>query len=168
MEDFIRWIRQEGKPILMTVNTPFLMDDREHIWFVDTGHINIYTVTLEEGEQEGKRYYFSSIPAQEIFIGVDSKNSFTQIGLWADATAETVLYQLDLEQFKSQMFNPALKPILVHLLEKWVDNICYALSENENHPNEQAELLVKEGDRVILRDNELISSQRKPVWAKVE
>ena len=78
MYDFIHWIRQEGKPILMTVNTPFLMDDRESIWFVDTGHINIYTVTLEDGEQEGKRYFFSSIPQHEIFIGVDSKNSLTQ------------------------------------------------------------------------------------------
>lgn len=151
----------------MTVNTPFLMDDPEKVWFIDQGQINIYTVKLVNGQPEGKRFYFFKAEAQELLMGMDFSQSSAQVGFSADATEETTVYAIDLARLKSFLELDYLRKDVIRLVSKWIENLLYGISENANHPNIQADVLISAGERLILRKGEAISSQRKLVWAKI-
>lgn len=167
LEELINKIHLFGTPIQMTVNTPFLMDDPEKIWFVESGHLNIYTVKLNGHQSAGKRYFFSAVEANQVLMGVNSKNSPHGIGFSADATEDSLLYACSIEDFRALWLDKHLRSQATALLTQWIENIFYGISENANHPNIQAELMVKADERVILRKGESISSQRKVVWAKI-
>jgi NHLM bacteriocin system ABC transporter ATP-binding protein len=168
LEELIAHIRQIGKAKPMTVITPFLMDDPEKVWFIDTGTINIYTVIFENRKPVGKRYYYFTAEAQSLLIGMDSHKSSYQIGFLADATEDSMVYELELSQLKELSKNPNYTHVLAEMLDHWIENIFYGLSENENHPDQPADVLVKEDDKIILGRDEFISSQKNIVWGKIK
>lgn len=160
-------IRTQGKVLTMTVNTPFLLDQSEKMWLVETGKLHIYTVKVEQGIPVGKRNYFVDVKAGQILLGMQIAQSASDMGLWVDATEDSILYELDLAIFKSFQKDEKYSVEVSQLVSEWIEAIFEGLSENSNHPNQAAEVLVKEGERVILRNGESISAQKNPVWAKV-
>ncbi len=167
LEELINLIHQTGTQTLLTVNNPFLLDDPQKIWWVDSGNVSIYTVWLPEGVPSGKRYYFTSVDSGQIMMGFHSQNSSTGIGLLADAMEESILYSLDIEQFRSFLQNEKTLPWVAELVSNWIDNIFFGISENANHPNKPANVLIQAGERLILRQGDSISSQKNVVWAKI-
>ena len=164
-------IKREGKPIPMTVNTPFLMDQPDKVWFIDQGQINVYTVQLVQGRPEGKRFYFFTANQHQILMGLDSANSQFNIGFSADATEDSLVYELDLQRLKelalAKTGSEAYLPLIAQLVGEWVENVFFGISENENHPNQAASVLIKKGERVILREGESIAAQKRVVWATI-
>jgi NHLM bacteriocin system ABC transporter ATP-binding protein len=167
LKELINLIHQTGTQTLLTVNNPFLLDDPQKIWWVDSGNVSIYTVWLPEGVPSGKRYYFTSVDSGQIMMGFHSQNSSTGIGLLADAMEESILYSLDTEQFRSFLQNEKTLPLVAELVSNWIDNIFFGISENANHPNKPANVLIQAGERLILRQGDSIASQKNVVWAKI-
>jgi ATP-binding cassette subfamily C protein len=167
VEAFLEIIRQEAKPIHMTVNTPFLMDKPDKVWFIDQGQINVYTVQLNNGEPEGQRFYFFTAEQHQVLLGLDSANAEQNIGFSADATKDTLVYEFDLARLKELALEPDHLPVVARFISDWVTNLFFGVSENENHPNKAANVLIKKGERVILRAGESISAQKKVVWAAI-
>lgn len=167
MEALIDKIKQEGRAIHMTVNTPFLMEDPHKLWFIAKGNINIYTVRLVDNEPKGKRFYFFTSNTHQILMGIDSRNSSTNIGFSADATEDSTVYELDLSLWQEWIKREDFRKDITRLVSEWIESLLYGISENANHPNLQPELMVRANDRVILRKGEHISSQRRLVWAKI-
>ena len=123
--------------------------------------INIYTVKLNGSKSQGKRFYFSTILSNQLLMGVNSRESKHGVGFSADATEDSLVYECALEDFKALLEQDIFKKTLVSLVSQWLENVFYGISENANHPDIQAEVLVSAGERVILRKGESISSQRK-------
>jgi NHLM bacteriocin system ABC transporter ATP-binding protein len=167
LEALFNLIRQTGTQTLLTVNNPFLLDDPQKIWWIESGNVSIYTVWLPEGVPSGKRYYFTSVDAGQIMMGFHSQNSPTGIGLLADAMEESILYALDIEQLRSFLQNEQVLPMIADLVSNWIDNIFFGISENANHPNKPANVLIQAGERLILRQGDSIASQKNVVWAKI-
>ncbi|MCU0447640.1 MAG: NHLP bacteriocin export ABC transporter permease/ATPase subunit [Microscillaceae bacterium] len=167
MEALFNLIRQTGSQVLLTVNNPILLDDPQKIWWVDSGNLSIYTVWLPEGIPSGKRYFFTAIESEQIMMGFHSQDSPTGIGLLADAMEESILYSLDIEQFRSFLQTESLQNAVADLVAQWIDNIFFGISENANHPNQPANVLIQAGERLILRQEDSIASQKNVVWAKV-
>lgn len=167
MEYLIQNIKSTGKLRKLNVNTPFMLDDPDKVWYIDEGNINIYTVRLKDNQPEGKRFYFFNAREGHILMGFDSRVSTSGIGFLADATEDTTVYELDFEQVKSWMKFDNLRAPVVELIEEWIENLLFGISENANHPNLQADVLIKEGEMVILRNGENISAQKNLVWAKI-
>lgn len=167
MEALLEIIKQEAKPIHMTVNTPFLMDKPDKIWLIAQGQINVYTVQLKEGKPEGKRFYFFTAEQHQVLMGLDSANSSYHIGFSADATKDSLVYEYDLARLQELAKTPEHLPAIAQLVSEWVQNLFFGISENENHPNKAANVLIKKGERVILREGESIAAQKNVVWANI-
>ncbi|NJL15282.1 MAG: hypothetical protein HC913_21250 [Microscillaceae bacterium] len=58
MENICEFFMAEGERQNITVNTPFLLNQPERVWWLESGQLNLYTVHLHEGKPEGKRYFF--------------------------------------------------------------------------------------------------------------
>lgn len=151
----------------MNVNTPFLLDDPNKVWFIDSGNISVYTVQMENGEEIGQRYYFFNAKVKEILMGLDSGHSDENIGFSADATEDSVVYELSIDKFKEIAKDPSYQSEVVEVLDEWIENLFYGLSENVNHPQESMDVLVKSGERIILRRDEHISSQKEVIWSRM-
>lgn len=167
MEELLEIIKQESKPIHMTVNTPFLMDQPDKVWFIENGQINVYTVQLERGRPEGKRFYFFTANEHQILMGLDSASSNYNIGFSADATKDSLVYEFSLERLKELSKDERFLSHITRLINEWVGNLFFGISENENHPNKAASVSIKKGERVILREGESIAAQKKVVWATI-
>lgn len=150
----------------MTVNTPFLIDQPDKVWFIEQGGINIYTTTLKNNLPEGKRFYFFNCGRRQIIMGFEPSPE-QEIALLADASEDTTLYELDREAFRQLMQDEHLKDMVAQLVNHWAETLFLGVSENANHPNLQADVLVEADEMLILRKGEKIASQRNLIWAKI-
>lgn len=169
MEALINKIKEVGKAHTLTVNNPIMLDEADKLWFVEQGNISLYTLIQSEAEYstEGKRFYFASIEQHQIMLGFNSKNSATNISILADAMEESIVYEMQLADFESFNKEVDLQDAVVNLVDDWLENIFFGISENANHPNKPADVLIQEGERLILRQGDSIASQKQVVWAKI-
>ncbi|GAB4399614.1 MAG: hypothetical protein OHK0053_20110 [Microscillaceae bacterium] len=165
MENIRDFFLTEGERQIITVNTPFLLNEPERVWWLESGQLNLYTVHLHEGKPEGKRYFFNEVAPQELLLGFEIGHALTLSG---DATEDSVLYALPLARFQTLFSLDDVRPALALALNQWLDRLFYGLSGNDSFPNRQAEVLVQAGERLILRKGEAIASQRYVVWGKMK
>jgi len=158
--------RKEGEVKHMTVTTPFILDDPDKIWFIDEGQINVYTIQLREGVESGQRFFFFHADKHELLMGMQIKDNPYQVAFSADATEDSVVYSLSVKRLR-ELLNDEVKYDIIDLSNKWFGNVYRGLAENENHPKEQVDVLVKAGERLILKSGESISSQRHLIWAEI-
>ncbi|TAE07199.1 MAG: hypothetical protein EAZ95_18630, partial [Bacteroidetes bacterium] len=165
METLLSRLQAEATAKTLNVNTPFLLNQPDKCYWLQSGQAHIYTVRIEENEPVGQRFYFTNAEAGKLILSIADENNHT--GFLLDALEETVIFEFTLDQLKAWLTDNSLKPILTRLFDEAIESIAYALSENNSHPNQSAQVLVHVGEKLILRQGELLSVQRGVVWAKL-
>jgi len=51
-------LEEEGEEVLVSGNRPFFLDDPSSMWLVESGRMDIFTVTVKDGEAAGARSFF--------------------------------------------------------------------------------------------------------------
>ncbi|HAI75568.1 MAG TPA: NHLP bacteriocin export ABC transporter permease/ATPase subunit [Microscillaceae bacterium] len=151
----------------MTVNTPFLLNDPDKCWWIAQGSINVYTVQLVEAKEVGKRYFFFNAEPNQLLMGFRSAHTGEGIGFSADATEDSLLYELPLATLRQCLQDQNLSNDVVSLVDGWIDNVFEGLSKNENFPSRPADDLLKANEMIVLARGESISSVREVIWAKI-
>ncbi|TAF65355.1 MAG: NHLP bacteriocin export ABC transporter permease/ATPase subunit [Cytophagales bacterium] len=151
----------------MTVTTPFLLDNPDKVWLIGSGSVSLYTVQLVNGQETGKRFYFSDFGSHEWLLGFDISSSHFEVAFSVDANEDTLLYEMNFEDFHA-LFNKSeqWKQAIVDGVENWLEKLFAAIADNEIHPKVLPDFSVKAEDRLILKKGEKISSQRGVLWSK--
>jgi ATP-binding cassette subfamily C protein len=165
VEKLVSRLQAEATARTLNVNTPFLLNIATNFYFVQSGQAHIYTVRLEENEPVGQRFYFLNAERGDFILSIADEHA--QIGFLFDALEETVIYEFSQYQLQNWLQEPEIRPLLTSLLSEAIEKISYALAENSNHPNQTAQVLTGAGEKLILRQGELLSIQKGVVWAKV-
>ncbi len=165
MQTLLSCLQTEAIAHDLTVNTPFLLNNPDRFYFVQSGQVHIYTVRIEDELPVGQRFYFIDAVAGKLILSIADENN--QLGFLVDALEETRIYECTQAQIHKWLTHPDLKEQLVDLFDEAIETITDALAQNKNHPNQTAQVLVQGKEKLILRQGELLSVQRGVVWAKI-
>ncbi|MBW7474046.1 NHLP bacteriocin export ABC transporter permease/ATPase subunit [Paenibacillus oenotherae] len=128
-------------------NTPILVTGHDSLWYIDTGSIDVFAVTLQQENDPArdKRRYLFSMSEGAILFGFRDHSSEERSGILLAATAGTAAYHIDTESFMQLQARHGLDSAqLAPLVEQWINSWSTALS-TRNAPSEfdileQAEL----------------------------
>ncbi|WP_434748719.1 NHLP bacteriocin export ABC transporter permease/ATPase subunit [Paenibacillus amylolyticus] len=147
-------------------NRPLLVSDQNDIWYVDSGYVDVFAVTLglEKGGTRNKRRYLFSLDAGALLFGFEDYAGAEQTGLLLTASMGTKVFQMNRERFMSHRmeFNLDNKQ-LAPLIDQWVG--CWSAALSVRGAPLEFELLEPGVRRELTADHNWRSLQT--VWFKV-
>jgi NHLM bacteriocin system ABC transporter ATP-binding protein len=111
-------------------NVPFALADPRAVWVVESGKLDVFLVTLRNGEPFGARHHVLRLEAGGAVFGVGSP--LPDVGLFATATPQTTI----IHSTQSRLIEMAMlagSDLPLRLLEGWITQFGAALSKDVAH-----------------------------------
>jgi hypothetical protein len=110
----------EGKLEIVGGNRPFLLDDPNSVWFILQGHIEVFSVRIENQLPVGTRFHFCSAQAGELLFGMDLAAYGMGRGFLAVGMVNTRLFRLPIMRFQEAVALESSAFGAAECLDKWV------------------------------------------------
>lgn len=113
-----------------TPNVPFSLADPKAVWVVESGKLDVFLVSLRNGQPFGARHHILRLEAGQAIFGVGSPLS--DLGLFATAAPETTI----VHSRQSHLLEMAISresDLPLRLLEGWITQFGAALSKDVAH-----------------------------------
>ncbi|HEX8212560.1 MAG TPA: NHLP bacteriocin export ABC transporter permease/ATPase subunit [Longimicrobium sp.] len=121
---------RHGTPCTVGGDHPFLLD-RDSVWLVRTGHVDVFTVLLRDGAVVGKRRHLFRVDAGRLLLGNRVAAVEQGVGLLAVGAAGTELVECD----RARLWEAAQGTVEPHdlgvLLDEWVDLLTGSMSPGQ-------------------------------------
>lgn len=119
-EDIETIFRREGKPLEITGNRPVLLTDSRSVWLVTKGHVDLFFVQTDQGDQIGIRRHLLRLGSGHLFMGIDSAKHERHLALLAVGTMGNSVLQLDLIRLQTLVKDQEFSAIgLGSLIDQW-------------------------------------------------
>jgi ATP-binding cassette subfamily C protein len=156
-----------GEAVEASGNRPLLIGDPQAVWMVETGHVEVFTVAVEDGEPVGARAHFLSVGAGGCLFGMDLERYGMGSGFLAVGRMGTVLRSLTVPQLKALSRQKTLRPRIAAVIDAWVYTLSKRLTRDVV-PTPRAGLQLAPGDSGELSDDRKARARRGVVWLDVE
>lgn len=119
---------KEGELVVISGNTPLLLESSEHLWFISAGAVDIFTVRIEGGAAVGARDHLLHLTEGSVFFGVPATRHGKERGFLAVGALGTEVRQMELSQMQELVQQQEFTAIgLSDLLEQWITSLSEAL-----------------------------------------
>lgn len=122
----LRAVLDEADLYEVAGNTPFLLNDPQHWWWVEAGRIELFVVELSEGRPEGARQHFSSVEAGSILSGLPCSQGKTGTALLAVPHVNTRVRCLPVQKLHELSQKAAHE--IVSPIDAWVNALSSGLA----------------------------------------
>lgn len=121
-------LEELGERLVSAANKPFLLDDPEVAWIVESGKVEIFTVAVERGEPAGAREHFLTVVEGQAFFGFDTERYGMGSGFLVVGKAGSVLRRFDLARLMDLAMVPAHAARIGKLLGTWIEGLSRRLT----------------------------------------
>ncbi len=111
---------EHSEKIAVEANRPLILDNSERVWVVLEGRIEVFAVSLKNGEPVGHRSHIFTAGPGETIWGISPEKSEEQIGLIAAGLYGTVVAELVLSEIIRLSKQRSELPSVVLLIESWI------------------------------------------------
>ena len=160
----IKRIENEGELVEVGSTQPFLLDDPEITWYCVAGGVDIFTVTMEEGEPVGTRSHFLGILPGQCCFGIDVAGMGS--AFQAVARPQTKLRKINRARLRELAANPGTAESVSALLDTWVNGLTRSLTHDVEKPA-LAEEALKPGEPCSFEGQARVSSEKGVVWIDI-
>lgn len=111
-------------------NQPILLNDKQTVWVVYSGRVDIFAVQLDHGRVAGPRTHLFRVEAGQGLWGMDFTQAGGQVGLLAVGNKETRLLKLPGSRLQALGQDEEFSLPVSAMLERWVSHLshCFSLS----------------------------------------
>ncbi|MEM7586095.1 MAG: ABC transporter transmembrane domain-containing protein, partial [Acidobacteriota bacterium] len=157
----------EGERIEASGNSPFLLDDPDSVWMIESGKVEIFTVAVgADGEPEGARSHFLSVDTGGYFFGMDLATYGMGSGFLVVGRMGTELRRLNRDRVRELAAIEPLRSRVAAVVDAWVYTMSKALvSEIPAVP--RADLRLDPGEDGELVDDQKASARHGVIWLDV-
>ncbi len=159
-----RRIEDEGEPVELGANQPFLIEDPETVWYVVSGGVEIFTVSVQEGKPVGSRSHFLGIRPGQCFLGFDLASYGMGSGFLAVGKPGTKLRKLSLSRLRELAATPSSVKAVTGLLDTWVGGLNKSLIRDIRR--READVLLTPGKEVSLGLQKRATAEQDVVWVE--
>lgn len=147
-------------------NRPILVTNQNDVWYVDSGYVDVFAVTLEldNGGTKNKRRYLFSLEEGALLFGFEDYAGVERAGLLLTASVGTKVFQLNRDVFISRRAEYGLSDEkLAPLIDQWVGCWSAALSVRNAPPEFE---LLEQSEHLELAEGQTWRSLQT-VWVKI-
>lgn len=152
---------REGALEVVGGNTPFLLSEPDAAWFVESGDVEIFSVSVVSGKPAGARAHFFTVPAGYLLLGIAPPEDDLSRGLLAVGLVGTRLRRVPFARLRALARDPVHAPALARLLDGWVAGLS-AGAARDVAPRTQ--LLIEATARQDIEGNFRFRCQRGVLW----
>jgi len=156
----------EGTAIAASGNRPFLLDDSETVWYVETGKLELFTVAVKDNEATGARSHFISSGKGDLLFGMDFEQYDMGSGILAVGVIGTQLRQLRVTRLQQLATDQRYAFEVAAMVNAWVARLSRSLTE-EIIPGPLVTHTLEPGRELTLQSREKARSSRDVLWVEV-
>ena len=160
-----RLFTQEGDETEVGGNCPLLLSDRSSAWMVMCGQVEVFSVSLAEGQPHGPRRHFFSAEAGDVVLGLAVKEEGEGLGLLAVGLVGTRLRRLPLDRLEKAAAEPVLAEELAGVFERWVVGMSAGAARSVV-PRPRADVQVAPGEGARLLPGQRLRVRKGVAWVE--
>ena len=151
----------EGEPRDVNGKAVLLLDDPDSVWLVTAGRLDLFTISVQDGQTVGARTHHCRIEPGQLLFGCSP--SPDRPSLLAAGIPGTRVHRLSRERFHELASQPQLTPELSQLLEAWVRGLTSGAVQSR-----QAERVtqVSAGESARIPAGDSIGAARELLWIR--
>jgi NHLM bacteriocin system ABC transporter ATP-binding protein len=158
---------REGVEVKAAGNEPFLIDDSDHVWWVSSGKVELFTVAVEHGAAKGARNHFATISQGDLIVGMDPELFNAGSGFLAVGSINTMLRRISRARLREIAGDGHLGREVARWLDGWISSLSTGLTDEiPKPPVEEMSLIV--GERITLPARHQGCPNKGVVWVEVE
>jgi NHLM bacteriocin system ABC transporter ATP-binding protein len=156
-------IEDEGELVQVDAHRPFLLDDPQSLWYVESGGILLFTVAVQKGEPTGTRTHFMDVAPGRCFFGFDFLRYGFGSGFLAVAKQGTAVRRIAVSRLQQRAARPDQAAAVAGLVDAWVEALTRALARNLPARGED-ESHLEAGKAIDLGTHDKATSAGGVVW----
>lgn len=156
---------EEGEELVTAANRPMVLSDPDSVWLVESGKIEIFTVTLEQGQPVGARTHFVTIEPGQLFFGMDTDRYGMGSGFLAVGKAGSRLRHFSAARLLRLAAEPAHRARVAPMVERWVDALSRRLVSDVEVPRPDVQLQVDQP--FTAEPGQRVASERGVAWVEM-
>jgi ATP-binding cassette subfamily C protein len=157
---------REAPAVVVSAHEPFLLNDPDACWYVETGGILIFTVALEKGVPHGTRSHFLDIATSQLLFGFDLLRIAASSGFLAVAKSGTTLRQMRVSRLRELSGRPAHARIIEPLIDTWIIGLSKALAR-DLPAKRSGEIALKPGEAISLKHGTKVTCPEGVLWVDI-
>ncbi len=157
-----------GELIPMGGYAPLWLTDRQAVWIVHSGQVDVFSVCLREGKPMGPRRHLLRAAAGQALFGiaaedVDGANGETT-RLLAVGKMEARLLRLPKAHLSSLAQDPTWTDQVVRLIDGWVDNLSIGVAQRTGSDVPPGHSIFWETGQALLRKGDAAHPRSEVLW----
>jgi len=142
---------------------PFLLDEKESLWMISSGNVDVFLVRTKNGAPCGPRIHlFRAEPGNALF-GLDFNAYQQDFGLLAVAGTDTSIHKLKKERIKELIGNSDQISEIADMLNSWINGISSSIVHSVP-PKSFAQLTPEQ--EILLEESSAAKPEKDVVWIK--
>ncbi|HOW26400.1 MAG TPA: NHLP bacteriocin export ABC transporter permease/ATPase subunit [Bacteroidales bacterium] len=154
----------EGQLELSGSNHPIYLNDPGQAWFIASGKVDVFSIRMEKGQPAGARFYFFTVNAGEMMLGLDSDRYGNEKALLAVGSAGAIILRLELPRLMECTKKVSHKEEVAHLMDGWVQGLLFGVSKNINP---ETLLLLEPDIQTRIPDHTKFGSRKGVCWIRM-
>lgn len=144
-------------------NKPFIIDNAESAWLVETGTVDIFAVQPQNGDLAGPRRHVLRVTRGQAIFGMDANGNEARPKLLAVAEPGSRLLKITLKYLQELTPDGQPNPTGTTLLEDWLLSLSHAVSPGKMP---KAFAVAEPGETITLSPGMNVVSDRQVVWVR--
>ena len=146
-------------------NTPFLLNDPESVWYIQSGTVEIFCIRILDDQPSGTRFHFFTAKEGELLFGMDLQKYGEGLGLLAVGVVGTRVIKVPVEFVRQMASAQELSETLAPLIDKWVTGLSVAITKNV-YPKPLVDELLEAPQERTLQDAKKARSRKGVLWLR--
>ncbi len=152
---------KEGRLLTVSGNQPLLLDDKESVWLVYSGLVDVFAVKIENGEAVGVRAHLFRGETGHLLLGMDLAGR--NLGLLVNNAPGTQLLKMRQSRLKELAQEPEYAGIIAGLLEKWAAGLSAGIARGIGPKDYE---VLEAGKNKSLKVTQTARPKRGLVWVR--
>jgi len=154
-------VSRDGALQMVGGNTPVLLTDASSVWFVESGSVDVFSIRLSAGQPVGARAHFCSVPAGQLFFGIEPA---PDRALLAVGVVNTRLRRLPLAWWRELAGDPRHGAAVAALLDVWIASVSAGVTQDISP---RTDLMLRPTSDLELARGTSFRSRRGVLWLAV-
>lgn len=164
MELLIDWLKEKGTLISIEGNKPLLMTDKERVYFVIEGQIDVFAVRIRNDEAIGARKFLFEVYKGQVIFPILPREEETY-GLLLSGKIGTTLVAVDQKDFILYREMERGFYSLINILDQWVLSLTKAMT-TEIPP--RIFTSIQQGKEVSAKVGENLLTKERVLWINIK
>lgn len=150
-----------GDPEKSGANQCFVMAKPQSVWFVARGHVDVFSVQIEDDQPAGSRFFLFTARQGELLFGMSSIQFGNEQGLLAVPSVDAEIIHTGIIEIKEMMRQPEYFDTLVLLVDTWIGHLSFGISKDLNP---RTDLLIENAAEFSLNNNMKFRTRKDIFW----